>query len=101
MWTAPSWQGQSSLRSADRCSQISASSRALDRKSLISTHASNLRKSIIGHEQPSNDTLFLANAGDGSVRLFRGADYAQSGSIDLGEDADNIRVDAASNRVFV
>jgi hypothetical protein len=50
---------------------------------------------------PSNDTLFVANAGDGSVRLFRGADYAESGSIDLGEDADNIRVDAASNRVFV
>src|SRR6267142_2722363 len=48
MWTAPSWQGQSSLRSADRCSQISASSRALDRKSLVSTHASNMRKSIIG-----------------------------------------------------
>ena len=50
---------------------------------------------------PSNDTLFVANAGDGSVRLFRGADYAQSGSIDLGEDADNVRVDAASSRVFV
>ena len=27
-----------------------ASSRALDRKSLVSTHASNMRKSIIGHE---------------------------------------------------
>src|SRR4051794_37765671 len=50
---------------------------------------------------PSNDTRFVANAGDGSVRLFRGADYTESGSIDLGEDADNIRVDAASNRVFV
>ena len=34
---------------------------------------------------PSNDTLFVANAGDGSVRLFRGADYAESGSIDLGK----------------
>src|SRR6201993_4855475 len=50
---------------------------------------------------PSTDTLFVANAGDGSVLLFRGADYAAAGKIDLGNDADNIRVDSASNRVFV
>jgi hypothetical protein len=50
---------------------------------------------------PSSDTLFVANAGDGSVLLFRGADYAAAGRIDLGDDADNIRVDSASNRVFV
>jgi len=49
----------------------------------------------------ASDTLFVANAGDGSVRLFRGESYAASGRIDLGEDADNIRVDAAANRVFV
>src|SRR2546430_7137256 len=50
---------------------------------------------------PSSDTLFVANAGDGSVLLFRGVDYAAAGRIDLGDDADNIRVDSASNRVFV
>jgi DNA-binding beta-propeller fold protein YncE len=50
---------------------------------------------------PSSDTLFVANAGDGSVLLFRGADYGAAGRIELGDDADNIRVDAASNRVFV
>jgi DNA-binding beta-propeller fold protein YncE len=50
---------------------------------------------------PSSDTLFVANAGDGSVLLFRGADYEAAGRIELGDDADNIRVDAASNRVFV
>jgi hypothetical protein len=33
--------------------------------------------------------------------LFRGADCAPAGRIDLGDDADNIRVDSASNRVFV
>jgi hypothetical protein len=49
----------------------------------------------------SSDTLFVTNAGDGSVLLFRGADYAAAGKIDLGDDADNIRVDRASNRVFV
>jgi DNA-binding beta-propeller fold protein YncE len=50
---------------------------------------------------PSSDTLFVTNAGDGSVLLFRGADYATAGRIDLVGDADNIRVDSASNRVFV
>src|SRR5262249_19386231 len=50
---------------------------------------------------PSSDTLFVANGGDGSVLLFRGADYAAAGRIDLGDDADNIRVDSASNRVYV
>src|SRR5256714_2463996 len=42
---------------------------------------------------PSSDTLFVANAGDGSVLMFRGADYAGAGRIDLGGDADHIRVD--------
>jgi DNA-binding beta-propeller fold protein YncE len=49
---------------------------------------------------PSTDTLYVANGGDGAVRLFQGQDYAQAGQIDLGEDADNVRVDAAG-RVFV
>lgn len=49
----------------------------------------------------SSDTLFVANPGDGSVRLFRGATYEPAGRIDLGDDADNIRVDPVSNRIFV
>jgi len=50
---------------------------------------------------PSIDTLFVANAADGSVRLFRGTDFSAAGQIDLGDDADNIRVDISANRVFV
>jgi DNA-binding beta-propeller fold protein YncE len=50
---------------------------------------------------PANDTLYVANGGDGSLRMFQGQDYAGAGQIDLGDDADNIRVDAAANRVFV
>jgi YVTN family beta-propeller protein len=50
---------------------------------------------------PATDTLFVANARDGSVRLFRGEDYEPAGRIDLGSDADNIRVDAAAGRLFV
>jgi hypothetical protein len=49
----------------------------------------------------SNDTLYVAGAGDGTVHLFRGQDLKDAGSIRLGEDADNIRIDSASNQVFV
>jgi DNA-binding beta-propeller fold protein YncE len=50
---------------------------------------------------PSTDTLYVANGGDGSVRLFRGPDYAAAGRIDLGDDADNIRVDIPANQIIV
>jgi YVTN family beta-propeller protein len=54
----------------------------------------------VGYE-PSTDTLYVANAGDGTVRLFEGSDYNAVGRIELGSDADNIRVDAAAKRVFI
>jgi hypothetical protein len=47
----------------------------------------------------STDTLFVANAGDGSVRLFKGAELA--GRMELGEGADNIRVDNNDSKVFI
>jgi YVTN family beta-propeller protein len=50
---------------------------------------------------PSSDTLYVANAGDGSVHLFQGADLSPGGRIELGDDADNIRVDTRTNRVFI
>jgi DNA-binding beta-propeller fold protein YncE len=50
---------------------------------------------------PSTDMLYVANAGDGSVRLFGGGDYAPAGAIELGDDADNIRVDPSSKTVLV
>jgi YVTN family beta-propeller protein len=54
----------------------------------------------VGYE-PTTDMLYVANAGDGSVRLFEGGDYKATGRIELGSDADNIRVDAAAKRVFI
>ena len=50
---------------------------------------------------PSTGTLYVANAGDGSLRLFQGENYSDLGRIALGDDADNIRVDAVANRVIV
>ena len=49
----------------------------------------------------SSDTIAVASAGDGSVRLFRGNDFAPIGTISLGEDADNVRVDSRTGRVLV
>src|SRR5437773_9474935 len=50
---------------------------------------------------PFADSVFVANAGDGSVRVLRGDDLTPMGRIELGHDADNVRVDAARNRVLV
>ncbi|HEX5507542.1 MAG TPA: hypothetical protein VFX37_03475 [Pseudolabrys sp.] len=49
----------------------------------------------------ANDTLYVADGGDGSLRKFHGPDYVPARRIDLGEDADNIRVDAANHRLLV
>jgi len=50
---------------------------------------------------PFADSVFAANAGDGSVHVLRGDDLAPIGRIELGEDADNVRVDTQRDRVLV
>jgi hypothetical protein len=50
---------------------------------------------------PSTDTLYVANGGDGSLRLFQGPNYTGNGRIDFGNDADNVRVDQSNQRVVV
>lgn len=50
---------------------------------------------------PSTDTLYVADAKDGTVHMFEGAELSPAGRIELGDDADNIRVDAQSSRVFI
>lgn len=54
----------------------------------------------IAYHAPTR-TLFVANAGDGSVRLYQGPDFAPAGAIALGDDADNIRIDPQRSRVVV
>jgi hypothetical protein len=39
------------------------------------------------------DVVLIANAGDGSVRLFKAADFSPAGVVSLGDDADNVRID--------
>ena len=50
---------------------------------------------------PGSDLLVVANGDDGSVRMFQGEDLAPAGSIALGGDADNVRVDPGTGRVLV
>jgi len=47
------------------------------------------------------DSVYVANGGDGSVRVLRAEDLAPVGRIELGNDADNVRIDTARNRVLV
>src|SRR5690348_4478838 len=63
---------------------------------------------LIGLKEPQGiayvsetETLYVASRGDGSVRMFRGPDYAPAGRVELHSDADNIRVDPSTNHVIV
>jgi hypothetical protein len=50
---------------------------------------------------PAADVLAAANAGDGTVHLFRAAELSPAGTIDLGDDADNIRLDERTGNLVV
>jgi hypothetical protein len=42
---------------------------------------------------PFADSIYMANGGDGPVRVLGGEDLALVGRIELGNDGDNVRVD--------
>src|SRR5436190_19506430 len=70
--------------------------------------AGKVLRTIAGLSEPQGvayvsfaDSVYVANAGDGSVRELHGEDLTPIGRIELGDDADNVRVDAARNRVLV
>ena len=79
-----------------------------DSVGIVDLSARKMLRRLTGLKEPQGvgyiadaDMLYVANAGDGSVRAYRGADYATAGRIDLGGDADNIRVDPRTNRLLV
>jgi hypothetical protein len=47
------------------------------------------------------DVILIANAGDGSVRLFSAGDFSPLGSVALGDDADNVRIDQRNGLAVV
>ena len=50
---------------------------------------------------PELDRLYVANGNDGSVRIFDASSYAPLKTLDYGDDADNVRYDAAHKRIYV
>jgi len=50
---------------------------------------------------PSTDTVYVANGGDGSLRWYSGDTLEPAGRIELHDDADNIRIDLAQKRIVV
>jgi DNA-binding beta-propeller fold protein YncE len=75
---------------------------------VVDLAASKVLRRIAGLAEPQGvayvrswDIVFVANAGDGSVRALRGEDLAPIGRLGLGDDADNVRVDTARSRVLV
>src|ERR1700680_3246274 len=67
-----------------------------------------LKSTITGFSEPQGvayvpfaDAIYVANAGDGSVRVLRGEDFTPIGRIELGDDADNVRIDTQRKRVLI
>jgi YVTN family beta-propeller protein len=50
---------------------------------------------------PANDRIYIANAKDGSVRIFDGTSYALLKTIEYADDADNLRYDGGKQTTFV
>jgi DNA-binding beta-propeller fold protein YncE len=50
---------------------------------------------------PRGDRYVVANARDGTVRLYDAEDWRPTGTINLGSDADNVRGDRNSGQLFV
>jgi DNA-binding beta-propeller fold protein YncE len=47
------------------------------------------------------DLVVVASAGDGTMRFFGGEDLAPTGSLALGSDADNVRIDPRTGNIIV
>jgi DNA-binding beta-propeller fold protein YncE len=45
--------------------------------------------------------LFVANGTDGKLRIYDGDSFKLLNTVDIGEDADNVRYDAAEKKVYV
>lgn len=48
-----------------------------------------------------SDSVIVASGGDGTVRFFSGKDFTPRGSLMLGDDADNLRMDPRNGHVMV
>ena len=75
---------------------------------VIDLNAGRVLHSITGLSEPQGlcylpelNRLYVANGGDGSVRVFEAKTFAQVATVRLDDDADNVRYDAAAQRLYV
>lgn len=68
----------------------------------------NVIRRLEGFDEPQGvaflaqtETLYVANGGDGVLSAFRGTQLQSVGQLDLGGDADNIRIDRDQGRIYV
>ena len=54
----------------------------------------------VGYSEKA-DLVVVASAGDGSVRFYRGEDFSPAGVLQLGADADNVRIDTRNGNIIV
>ncbi|MEP7314137.1 MAG: hypothetical protein ABI859_16260 [Pseudomonadota bacterium] len=78
-----------------------------DSVGVVDLKSGKLLRTMTGLSEPqglvfvaATDQLYVANAGDGSVRAFNGSDLSPAGLIELGADADNLRVDPMGRYVL-
>ena len=45
--------------------------------------------------------LYVASAGDGTLRIYEGKDFALQSTIEFGDDADNVRYDEKTRQIWV
>ena len=75
---------------------------------IIDLHTDKVIRRIEGLKEPQGiayladqGLLAVASAGDGTVRFFRADDFSAQGSVDLKEDADNIRIGPSTGQIAV
>ena len=75
---------------------------------VVDTFAGRDIHSIAGAADPQGvvfvgdlNKLFVANGTDGKLRIYDGDSFKQLDTVDIGEDADNVRYDPAEKKVYV
>lgn len=75
---------------------------------VVNVETRQVERRLTGFDEPqgvaydqSTDTLYVASGGDGSLRMFRGPELTAADTIELGADADNVRLDTDHRRAYV
>lgn len=61
----------------------------------------NLKEPQGVNNDPGSDTMYVASAGDGTLRRYAGGDFAPLSVTRLGDDADNVRFDPKTGQIVV